>query len=178
MTVSESSSLAIHFRLTPEEFIYGQHLYLRTIAPMSQRFCHQAKLPLGALPIVLSCFGVALGQTEVIVLPVLTLGVYLILSRYALFTRRLRKAYTKYPNLQGEQHYEFSEAHIFSRAQYSDGNIGWRLITKYAESATLFAIQLAPRMFFIIPKRAFAEEAQLQAFRDLLARKAPAAKTP
>jgi YcxB-like protein len=174
MAVSESSSLVIHFRLTPEEFINGQHLYLRAIAPMSQRICHQAKLPLGAVLIVLSCVGVALGQTEVIVLPVLTLGLYLILLRYGLFTRRMRKAYAKYPNLQGEQRYEFSEAHIFSRAQYSDGNIGWELITKYAESATLFVIQLAPRMFFIIPKRAFAEEAQLQPFRDLLARKARA----
>ncbi|HKU19948.1 MAG TPA: YcxB family protein [Terriglobales bacterium] len=170
--------MAIQFRLTPEEFIDGQRLYIRAIAPMSQRLCHQAKVPLGAVLILLSCYGVAVGQTEVIVLPVLALGVYLILLRYGLFTHKLRKAYAKYPNLQKEQRYEFSEEHIFSRAQYSDGNIRWELVTKYAESATLFTVQLSPRMFFIIPKRAFSDTAQLQAFRDLLARKASAAKAP
>lgn len=145
---------------------------------MSERICHQVKAPLGAVLILLGCVGIAIGQTAVIVFPVLTFGVYFMLLRYGLFRRRLRKAYAKYPNLQGEQRYEFSEEHIVSHAQYSDGNIGWELVTKYAESATLFIIQLSPRMFFIIPKRAFTDTAQLEAFRDLLVRKASAAKAP
>ena len=112
MVVFESSSLVLEFRLAPEEFISGQRLYLRTTAPVSQRACHMLKVPLGALLIVLSAVGIALGQSSVIVIPVFALGVYLILSRYWLYIRRLRKAYAKYPNLQGEQHWEFSEAHI------------------------------------------------------------------
>ncbi len=171
-------SLVIQFRLTPEEFIDGQRFYMRSIAPTSERICYQVKVPLGALLILLSCVGIAIGQTAVIVFPVLALGVYLILLRYGLFRRRLRKAYAKYPNLQGEQRYDFSEEHIFSHAQYSDGNISWELVTKYAESATLFIIQLSPRMFFIIPKRAFSDAAQLQVFRDLLFRKTSATKAP
>ena len=178
MVLAGSSSLVIQFRLTPEEFIDGQRLYIRSIAPTSERICHHVKVPLGALLILLSCAGIAIGQTAVIFFPGLAFGMYLILLRYGLFRRRLRKAYAKYPNLQGEQRYEFSEEQIFSHAQYSNGNIGWELVTKYAESATLFIIQLAPRMFFVIPKRAFSDDAQLQTFRDLLVRKASAAKAP
>jgi hypothetical protein len=87
------SALVIQFRLAPEEFIDGQRLYIRSIAPLSERICHQVKMPLGAVLILLSCVGIAIGQAAAIVVPVLALGVYLILLRYGLFRRRLRKAY-------------------------------------------------------------------------------------
>lgn len=55
------------------------------------------------------------------------------------------------------------------RSQYSDSTMAWPTFVRWIEQKNVFACFTSPRIFMVIPKRAFSSE-QLGQFRDMLQR--------
>jgi hypothetical protein len=86
-----------------------------------------------------------------------------------------RNEFKKGRRLQVESSLIFSDDGLTGRSSLGEGNLKWDAISSLVESKRFILLLLAPRMFYILPKRAFAPE-QLAEFRELLARKLPQKK--
>jgi hypothetical protein len=65
-------------------------------------------------------------------------------------------------------HYTFSENGIDATAPSSSGHTSWTNIYKAYETKSTFLLFISKNMMYTIPKRCFADNAQLVSFRQLL----------
>jgi YcxB-like protein len=80
----------------------------------------------------------------------------------------LRKAWRGQPNLHGQHEAEIVAKHVIIATPASRSQLMWNGILCFAESESLFLLYPSLLSFHIIPKRAFTDEAQLIAFRNML----------
>jgi len=62
---------------------------------------------------------------------------------------------------------EVTDAGLQFRSQHTDSKVGWSAYVKWLEEKTIFALFPNPKIFIVIPKRAFSVD-QIGEFRELL----------
>jgi hypothetical protein len=60
-----------------------------------------------------------------------------------------------------------TDAGLQLHSQHTDSKVGWSAFAKYLEEKAIFALFTNPKVFIVIPKRAFTVE-QVSEFRELL----------
>jgi hypothetical protein len=65
----------------------------------------------------------------------------------------------------------FSDSGIHFKTASIDSNIAWTHYNRVLEDERVMLLIYGPRMYTVIPKRVFADSAQLEAFRELVGRK-------
>lgn len=69
------------------------------------------------------------------------------------------------------QEFRFTEGGIDCSTGLTQSKVDWNLWVKFTESREFFFLYQHAQMAHILPKRAFASESEIAAFRDLLAKK-------
>ncbi|MHB8540817.1 MAG: YcxB family protein [Candidatus Acidiferrales bacterium] len=83
---------------------------------------------------------------------------------------RFRRDFLKAKTLQGEKTAMLDEEKICISGAFGESKINWTAFGKYAETPNLFVLFVPPRVFYMLPKRAFSQADQA-AMRELLAQK-------
>lgn len=77
------------------------------------------------------------------------------------------------PALHGSLIYDVDEGGIVVTTETSKSEMKWETFTRFAESKNLFMLFAGKYLFYLIPKRAFDNEAEQAAFRELAKRRTP-----
>ncbi|HEX8916498.1 MAG TPA: YcxB family protein [Humisphaera sp.] len=77
-------------------------------------------------------------------------------------------AFRRQPALGDDVQLTVTEAGLAVRGAAAAGEERWPLYTSYLETRHLFLLYHGPRTFRLVPKRAFASPADVEAFRDLV----------
>jgi hypothetical protein len=85
-----------------------------------------------------------------------------------------RLQYRRNPRVRGEQVYVFSEAGINLQLIDAESTVQWSYFEQVDETRKLYAFRYRRRCVNPIPKRAFTNQADETAFRELVARKTKA----
>jgi len=101
-------------------------------------------------------------------LPWICIVAMLVLFAYCLQLGVMRRAWRALPNLRGQHETEIVAEHVIIATPASRSQLMWNGIICFAESENLFLLYPNLLSFHIIPKRAFADEAQVIAFRNML----------
>jgi hypothetical protein len=80
------------------------------------------------------------------------------------------RAWAGQPNEHLLKHWQVNDAGVVVDSGHSRSEIGWPAFRRYLETPALFMLYVSEFSFHMIPKRAFADEAQIEEFRDLLRR--------
>jgi hypothetical protein len=96
-----------------------------------------------------------------------TMGTLLLSASY-LQRRNVATIWTGNPFLARPQTATATQDAFQLQTEYSHSHISWRGYTRWAETKNLFLLYLSEPTFHIVPKRAFANEEQLNDFRALL----------
>ena len=162
--------ITIQFEWTLEEFLEGQQLYNRQLAPALVRLNHRLAIPVGLLLLADGVAGLALGWSIPLCLLFLVFGTYLLFFRLLLAPRKLKKEFAQYPKLQRTM--DFEEDKVVVRTSLGNNEIEWGSLGRFAESKRLFLLFAPPGLFWPIPKRVLSAE-EVRQFRQLLERKLP-----
>jgi hypothetical protein len=86
-----------------------------------------------------------------------------------LFRNQVRKLFASVPAAQNDKEVMSNEEGVSSRDGYVGWVCRWEGFASYLESDNLLILFLYTGLSHVLPKRAFADEAELHAFRELLA---------
>jgi hypothetical protein len=75
------------------------------------------------------------------------------------------------PALYGVIDYQISEEAIVVTTQTSKSELGWETFTKFIETKNLFMLYSGRLLFYLIPKRAFADADEVAQFREMAKRR-------
>jgi len=165
--------MKITYRLTPEEYGEAQraHASSKALWRWRNRISLTIIIFFLAASIALSIFDSEMG---VMVRPAIILFsgllALLFLGRSNLVWRW---QYNKIDALKRECTAEISDEGIISNTEVARSEMKWNLFTRWYEGKNVFLLYLQPRLFNIVPKRAFAP-GEAEEFRELLRRKIPA----
>ena len=94
------------------------------------------------------------------------------LIRLILAPLAVRYMFRRMPKFHERTVLRFSEEHIDYKTASIDSTLAWSLFTELIEDEELFLLRYkAPRSYAVVPKRAFASQATIVEFRDLVHRK-------
>ncbi|MHB8410431.1 MAG: YcxB family protein [Candidatus Acidiferrales bacterium] len=85
-------------------------------------------------------------------------------------TWRFKRDFLKAKTLQGEKTAVLGEEKIYISGAFGESKINWTAFGRYAETPNLFVLFVPPRVFYMLPKRAFSQADQAT-IRQLLAQK-------
>lgn len=80
-----------------------------------------------------------------------------------------RRQFRNHPTAQSPITMEASEAGLEIHSAHTDSKVAWSAYVGWGESKSVFVIMPQPRIYIVIPKRAFSEE-QVEEFREMLRR--------
>jgi hypothetical protein len=126
----------------------------------------------GALCLVAGVLLAALTQIYLAV-PLLCLSAFWLGFAFLYLPFKVTRDFQKSPNFARKCFLRADDEGLRSESNVSQGQIKWSAFVRYSETPNLFILFLGPRMFQVIPKRAFLPE-QSAEFRELLRRKLPA----
>ncbi|MGD0866682.1 MAG: YcxB family protein [Rhizomicrobium sp.] len=95
------------------------------------------------------------------------LVVYL-LSRFVLLRRRTRRIFRQQKGLQRPFEMDWSGDSLKLTTETGNNSLPWSHLLKWREGKRLFLLYLSDVMFYIVPKRAFPDEAAIDEFREVL----------
>jgi hypothetical protein len=81
--------------------------------------------------------------------------------------RSARSQFRGSPSAKAPVTLDVTDAGLHFRSQHTDSKVGWSAYVKWLEEKTIFALFPNPKLFIVIPKRAFTVE-QMNEFRELL----------
>ena len=162
--------IKIKFILTADEFLAGQVVFNRFLAPPVARFNYRFAVPVGLLLVADGVAGFLLRWQVGLNLFLLAFGAYLIVCRVIIGPRRVQKEFTQYPDHGTDRTMEFNDEKILVQTSHGKSELDWARFTRFVETDTEFVLFAPPRMLYTIPKRIFSVEETNQ-FRELLQRK-------
>jgi YcxB-like protein len=148
--------LMVKFTLTANEFLEGQRSFGRSLAPTTSRFWYWFQIPLGILLLAEGIVGFASGGNVGLRLFFIVFGAYLVLDWAFLAPRRVKKEFTRYPDLSGDRMFEFREEKLLVQTSHGKSEMAWSRFSRFAETDSLFVRLAPPRFIYSIPKRVFA----------------------
>jgi hypothetical protein len=162
----------IRFKVTVDEFLGGQRIFNRYLAPPSARFSYRYAVPVGVLLLADAAVGFALRWSTSVCLFLVAFGGYLIAFRTIIGPGRAMKEFAQHPDLAADREMEFGEDKILVQTSHGKSEIDWGRFTRFVETDTLFVLFAPPRFLYTIPKRVFSSIESAQ-FSELLRRKLP-----
>jgi hypothetical protein len=97
---------------------------------------------------------------------VLVMNLGFLLVHFAAMARR--QGWERQPILHRLQNLSFDDTQVVSSNDLSQTRYTWQAFVSWDETANLFLLRLSHLMFVMVPKRAFASAAQMDAFRELV----------
>jgi hypothetical protein len=164
--------LTLKFRLTADEFLEGQRVFNRLLAPTFARFNYRYGIAVGVLLLAEGVVAFALRWNIGLSVLLVVFGAYLILCRVVLGPRRLKREFAQYRDFARDQIWEFGEEKILVQTSHTKSEVDWARFTRFVETDKIFLLCVPPRFLHIIPKRVFSPSESDQ-FRKLLRRKLP-----
>ncbi len=160
--------MEVNYQLTVEDFRRGIKAY-RTRTPLLRWL---VRFGVGFTVLVL-----ATGLILLVLAPhsdtfrnLIPLYVVFILWNIIFWASPYRSARTQFrgsPNAKGSIRLEVSDAGLHFRSEHVDSKVGWSAYAKWLEEGAIFALFPNPKLFIVIPKRAFTAD-QTNEFRELL----------
>jgi len=166
----------LQFVLTADDYVAGNFLAMRwtkarwlRVAAMSAVFLAFVlwKMPhdqTRALMLVTGYFGV--------------LAVGLFSYQYLYVPWRARRVFAQTKALHRPYVWSWNDEQLNYKTDLATGIVPWTNLSFWRESETMFALYASSVAFFLVPKRAFATNAEVDAFRALLAKKITANPPP
>lgn len=124
---------------------------------------------LGLLSLIISF--VSGGQLDVFVIVYLLVFPVIFLNPYfsnPIKTYFINRAWKGLPNLHHPISFEANAEILQIKTINSESSIQWQLYTKAVETKNLFMLYQGKRLFYILPKRAFSSNEQVEEFRELV----------
>lgn len=162
--------IAIQFEWTLAEFLEGQRVFNRRLAPTLVRVNHLLAIPVGILLLVDAVAGFALGWSRPLCLLFLFFGVYLLAFRLVIAPRKLKAEYARYPHL--DRTMTFDDDGISIRTSAGSSRVDWAQVARFVETPRIFLLFSPPGIFWPIPKRVLSPEEAAE-LRDLFRGKIP-----
>ena len=104
-------------------------------------------------------------------------GIFLLIWRAFLRNFRFRREFRRSKMLQGEMTMDITQEGFSTSWGYGEGKLQWGAFSRCLETPHLVLLAIPPRLFYMIPKRAFALP-DLDAVWQLLVKKIPQANLP
>jgi hypothetical protein len=164
--------MQIKFTLTAEEYAEAQQYWQRRLAPRWTRM--SSGFVFWVIGIIFILFGVLLLIASVWFGGILctVYGLFLVAWRGFLRNFRFQREFRRSKTLQGEMTMDISEEGLWTSSGYGEGKVEWDAFSRYLETPHLFLLSVPPRLFYMIPKRAFIA-GNLEEPRQLFAQKIP-----
>ncbi len=163
-------SLTAKFTPTVEEFLDGQRIYNKSLAPSHIRFNYRFYIPAGVFAVSVAGVGFVMRSNVGISFFLLILGGYLISVPTIFWPRRMKKEFAQYPDNKSDKVMEFSEEQIVVQTSHGKSEMPWERFISFVETDKLFVLFALPRFLLTVPKRAVPQNESGQ-FRGLLKRK-------
>jgi hypothetical protein len=161
--------ISITYQLTADDYVEGQRAYVSKGYP---RVYLTGMVLAGSVLIGLGLwFSFASGEAQPIWL---VAGVVFLFVPFVQWAQG-KSEFKKHLSIQGEHTAAFGAEGITVTSPTGQGTLNWEAISRVIESDTFFLLVPGPRIFYLVPKRAFTPE-QLIGFRELIARKIPQKK--
>ncbi|MBI1213081.1 MAG: hypothetical protein GC190_16580 [Alphaproteobacteria bacterium] len=106
------------------------------------------------------------------------LTVLLLAYRYAYLPWRARHVFAQTKALQRPYTWDWNDDQLNYKTDLATGIVPWTNLGTWRENESLFALYASPIAFFLLPKRAFADDAAIEAFRATLRKKVAAVPPP
>jgi YcxB-like protein len=157
--------MPVRFALTQDDYLEAQRSF--TMATGSQRLVLRGLQVFGVILVLVGLLNLAANPTSPLpsIFPAV-LGL-LWLAMPWINTWKLRRDFRGSPSLAGEVELSVSDGGLEITSPVGTAQIRWAAFARYIESPNLFLLFEGPRIFRIVPKRAFAP-ADLENFRTLL----------
>jgi YcxB-like protein len=160
------------FKMTADEFMEGQRVFNRFLAPPIARFNYRFATPVGCLLLAEGILGFVLKWNWGLCLFFVIFGGYLASCKVLFGRRMLKKEFAQYPELANEKCMEFGEEKIFVQTSHGKGETVWARFSRFIETNQIIVLFAPPRLFHTIPKRVLSSD-ELAELQDLLRRKLP-----
>lgn len=160
------------FIYTPEEFVEGYRGWKKHLAPVNARIVAHA-INLSSLLLILLGVYFAYSKADIrLTVFCFVYGVFVAIYYNAFAGARLKRAFGKDNGLHGEMSIVLDDQEMKIRGTRGESKIYWHAFPKSVETPNLFVLSTRPRVFYMIPKRAFSSS-ELDTIRQLLAEKIP-----
>ena len=161
-----SNLTEIRFQCTADDYVEAQRAHARRLLK------YQLYLFAAISCTSFSAYEVVFSRVDRVVFAPLVAAVCLLMPRLS-FPWRIRQEFRKHPHLGLDAIVVAGEEGLQGRSDIGEGISKWAAFTKFRETQNLFMLYTGPRLFRMIPKRAFSRP-QLHEFRELLRSKMPA----
>lgn len=165
--MEDSQPIEIKFRLTTRELYWVYfHVLLRLWLLIPIVLCMIALVALSAW-----MDRVAHTNYLIPILRFVTVAAALVALSFALPYLLARNTMRTSPLFKSEVRHIFSEAGVETLTTASRSNVGWEGFYRAVEIKDFVLLYMSSRVFYIVPKKAFADAVQLENFKSLLRRK-------
>jgi hypothetical protein len=158
------------FTYTSEEYAEAQRVYYQRMAPRGRRFFVRALIIVGILLLAVGVFLVVSHGDVVWTIFCLAYGGFVVMYYGPLGAWRFKRDFLRAKTLQGEKTAVVGEERVYISGAFGESKTNWTAFGRYAETPNLFVLFIPPRLFYMLPKRAFSEADQA-AIRQLLEQK-------
>lgn len=160
------------FSYTPEEFVEGHRAWAKHLAPINARIVAHAT-NFSALLLILAGVYFAYSKADIrLTVFCFVYGVFVTIYYKAFAGTRLKRAFHKDSGLHGEMSLVLDDQQMKICGTRGESKVYWHAFSKSVETPNLFVLSTRPRVFYMIPKRAFSPS-EIDTVRQLLAEKIP-----
>lgn len=163
---TETFSKKIEYRLTFEEYIEAQRIYIKT-----SPYTYYGYWVLGILGIIVGIAGIVIVPAMIAGYCAVLLGAFLVLSVTLFHRLRVARLWKKEPNISKPLFVDISEDDLHIISAHEEGIIKWEAFNRFMETKKIFMIFRQRSMFNVIPKRVFGDLNEVEKFRKLLFKK-------
>jgi len=156
---------SINFYLQWEEYFAAQEFFRRSRQRLS------ASLVVGVLLIILGTILYFLGHLVFFAADVLIAGLILIFAAPLLRRWASKNKWQREPFYHSEHEVAFGDEGVYFRMGQTESNLDWKYYQDWMESPEGFLLVYGNDSFNLLPKRAFANEDQINEFRALAEKK-------
>ena len=167
MTASAPTAITLHFQLTPQDYVRANWDFYR-----SSRVMWIIWIWLGPCMFAAGIYRFFAETGHPLTFPLFIGAIMLIFMPWSLFVLP-RSAFRKQPAMAAPQSIAVGPDGVTFDSPLFRGADAWELYASFSETKHLFMLYLKPRMFRIVPKRAFSSAEQIDQFRSLIAQHIP-----
>jgi len=167
MTTAPPPIIHLQFQLTPQDYVRANWVSYR-----SARLMWVIWIFLGPFMLLAGIYRYFDEVGHPLTFPLFLGWIFMIIFPLTLIISP-RTAFKKQPSLAAPQTFTASSDGIIVKSPLFSGNDAWSMYVSFVESKDMFLLYLSPRMFRMIPKRAFQSDEQMQEFRRLVAQHVP-----
>jgi hypothetical protein len=164
-------TISLRFKYTAEEYVAATRLYLTRSGDFFARLGVCSLYAIGCM-VLFAWLEVSLSPELIFLLVFVCLLPFLIAFMHIFVLPRQR--FRSDPKFQDEYLLQFSDDGIHFKTAQIDALLQWSLYNKVLENDRFYLLVYGKHMISVIPKRAFADEFQEAAFREMLGRNLPA----